>query len=70
MSAINGGGRELRYTICQYGSIPSLQQNGKFAPQVPHSTKNLENLDKRVRSSSRFDTVLGKGIEATSDSSV
>ena len=37
ISAINGGGRELRHTVCQYGSIPSLQQNGKFAPQVSHS---------------------------------
>ena len=37
ISAINDRGRELRHTISQYGSIPWLQQNGKFAPKVPHS---------------------------------
>ena len=31
MSAINGRGRELRHTICQYGSIPWLQQNGRMS---------------------------------------
>ena len=33
---------------------------------IADEAKNMENLDKRVRSSSRFDTLLGKGIEGNS----